>query len=251
MSQQEFEHYLSLLSQMLKLTPDQRDAIADELRVHLDERLAELQQQGCNRDKAVRLALEEFGDASILANDFTRIVNHPHRRRIMQTSLLTAAITAMALFATVSMLPEKESVTLSSAQADAPAATLQAGGPPASAEPNDVLLGGDYIYLNTVGINPEEVRSGAIAALELQKQCEGRPPTIADLLAWGGLDIADQRRIGYEFTFLRAVTPTDEIVINLYLPFVLDERGIHDLPLRPGDTVFLRQLDYGVSIFDR
>ncbi|MEM8495127.1 MAG: permease prefix domain 1-containing protein [Planctomycetota bacterium] len=109
MSQQEFEHYLTLLAQMLRLTPDQRDAIADELRSHLEERLDELQQQGHDRDEAIRLALDEFGDANALAADFTHNLRHARRtrtrRRLMQTTAGTLIAAAVVTFAVMTLTP--------------------------------------------------------------------------------------------------------------------------------------------------
>ena len=63
MSEPEFEIYLSLLSKFLRLDAAQKADIAEELRIHLEERLAELTAEGQSREDAIRLALEEFGDA--------------------------------------------------------------------------------------------------------------------------------------------------------------------------------------------
>jgi hypothetical protein len=63
MPEREFELYLSVLSRMLRLNEQQRDAISDELRDHMEERFEELVRSGMNRDDAIRQALDEFGDA--------------------------------------------------------------------------------------------------------------------------------------------------------------------------------------------
>ena len=70
MSKNEFDQYLALLSGLLRLSPAQREAIASELRDHLEERLDELLAQGVSRQKAIETALEEFGDATGLAGEF-------------------------------------------------------------------------------------------------------------------------------------------------------------------------------------
>ncbi len=57
MSEREFEIYLSLLSRFLRLKPDQRGEIADELRDHLAERLEELTAEGLSREEAIQRAL--------------------------------------------------------------------------------------------------------------------------------------------------------------------------------------------------
>ena len=67
MPEREFELYLSVLSRLLRLNPQQKDAIADELRDHLEERFEELVRSGVPRDDAIRQALDEFGDAAGLA----------------------------------------------------------------------------------------------------------------------------------------------------------------------------------------
>ncbi|MEM1444831.1 MAG: permease prefix domain 1-containing protein [Planctomycetota bacterium] len=109
MSQQEFEHYLNLLARMLKLTPKQRDAIADELRTHLEERLDELQHEGHDKNEAIRLALNEFGDANALAADFTHTLRHARRtrtrRRLMQTTAGTLIAAAVVTFAVMTLTP--------------------------------------------------------------------------------------------------------------------------------------------------
>ncbi|MEM8782347.1 MAG: permease prefix domain 1-containing protein [Planctomycetota bacterium] len=109
MSQQEFEHYLSLLARMLRLTPQQRDAIADELRAHLEERLEDLQAEGHDREKAIALALDEFGDANALAADFTDTLHRAHRRRnrrrLMQTTAGTLIAAAVVTFAVMTLTP--------------------------------------------------------------------------------------------------------------------------------------------------
>mgnify|MGYP002701045636 FL=1 len=64
MPEREFELYLDLLGKLLKLTPEQKTSISDELRDHLEERFEELVQSGQSRDDAIRQALDEFGDAA-------------------------------------------------------------------------------------------------------------------------------------------------------------------------------------------
>ncbi len=97
MSEQEFDLYLKLLAKCLRLTSGQRELIADELRDHLEERLEELARTGVPREKAVTQALDEFGDAAVLAAHFTTIARLKRRRFLMRLSLgsvgaLTAAL---------------------------------------------------------------------------------------------------------------------------------------------------------------
>lgn len=98
MNHQEFDNYLTLLSSLLQLRGEQREAIAGELRAHLEDRLDDLLARGVDRDEAVRLALEEFGDAAGLAANFSLLVRNRRRRWIVKmTSYTTAALVLLAL----------------------------------------------------------------------------------------------------------------------------------------------------------
>lgn len=90
MSQGEFDRYLALLSGLLRLNASQREAIACELRDHLEERLTALLAEGVPRQKAIETALEEFGDATGLAGEFVRIFRKQKRRWMMRMTLTTA-----------------------------------------------------------------------------------------------------------------------------------------------------------------
>ena len=108
MSEREFEIYLTLLTRLLKLSPRQRQAIEQELRAHLEERLEDLLARGHSRDEAIAAALEEFGDAAGLADEFTRVARTARlRRRIMQTSIGTIAAAAAIILAVTFLLPEQ------------------------------------------------------------------------------------------------------------------------------------------------
>jgi hypothetical protein len=103
MSEQEFELYLSLLGRLLRLDPAQREQIADELRDHFEERLDELVRLGHSRPEAIKLTLEEFGDAAGLAAHFTHISHRRKKRLIMRCTLgtivgMAAAILVVAAF---------------------------------------------------------------------------------------------------------------------------------------------------------
>jgi hypothetical protein len=110
MSEQEFELYLKLLSRCLGLTAAQREQIADELRDHLQERLEELAQSGVPRDKAVLQALDEFGDAAVLAGHFTTIARLKRRRFLMRLSLGSVAALAAAMLIAFAFWPENRAV---------------------------------------------------------------------------------------------------------------------------------------------
>ena len=128
MSEQEFEAYLDLLARMLKLTPKQRDAIAHELRDHMEDRLEELQARGVPRDEAVRLALDEFGDANVLASDFTSIAKQRNRRRMMQTTFGTLAACAAIALSISFLMPSNQQGSPLQPVADAQAGGREGGG---------------------------------------------------------------------------------------------------------------------------
>jgi hypothetical protein len=100
MSEREFEHYLTLLGSMLRLRPEQRAEIAEELQQHLDERLDDLQAAGLSRDEAIQQALAEFGDAAGLAAQFSSVSRRRYRRWMMRaaTASVTTAFMVIVLF---------------------------------------------------------------------------------------------------------------------------------------------------------
>ncbi|HSG71675.1 MAG TPA: permease prefix domain 1-containing protein, partial [Planctomycetaceae bacterium] len=106
MSEREFELYLSVLGGMMKLSSAQRKDLAEELRSHMDERLDELIAEGLTRDEAIQTALEEFGDAAGLADNFTQIAQLKQRRRIMRWTTGTIAATTCAILALASFWPQ-------------------------------------------------------------------------------------------------------------------------------------------------
>ena len=105
MSEHEFEAYLNLLARTLKLSEAQRQRIAGELRDHLEERMQELVDRGHDRDAAILAALDEFGDANLLAADLTPPRPPILRRRLMQTSFATIAAAALVALAVTYLVP--------------------------------------------------------------------------------------------------------------------------------------------------
>ncbi|MEM9882463.1 MAG: permease prefix domain 1-containing protein [Planctomycetota bacterium] len=105
MSEREFEAYLNLLARTLKLSDAQRQRIAGELRDHLEERLEDLTERGVDRDAAILAALDEFGDAHVLAHDLTVPQTQLRRRKLMQTGFATVAAAALVALAVTYLLP--------------------------------------------------------------------------------------------------------------------------------------------------
>ncbi|HET6425329.1 MAG TPA: permease prefix domain 1-containing protein [Planctomycetaceae bacterium] len=92
MSEPEFEAFLRQLAHSLQLKELQKQAVADELRDHLEERLQLLMAQGRSREEACQQALAEFGDAVTLAHDFTLPQQRLQRRRTVRYTLTSATL---------------------------------------------------------------------------------------------------------------------------------------------------------------
>jgi hypothetical protein len=105
MSDREFENYLALLTRLLSLGGKQRQQIAGELRAHLEDRLSELMASGIERDDAVRLALEEFGDAAGLAASFGSVTRNRRRRWLMRLTTFSVAATVLLAAGIVTFWP--------------------------------------------------------------------------------------------------------------------------------------------------
>ena len=105
MPQHEFDAYLSLLSKILRLSGQQQAELSDELQDHLETRLADLIAAGRDHEEAVRLALEEFGDAAVLADRFSRLTSRQHRKFVMRCTAASAAVVAAVVFISLSLAP--------------------------------------------------------------------------------------------------------------------------------------------------
>lgn len=106
MSPREFRDYLTLLGRLLRLRASQREAIAEELRGHLEERLAALAAQGVEPQEAISTALAEFGDAAALAAEFSAISKAQKRRWIMRATVGSVCATLVLVGVIVSLWPE-------------------------------------------------------------------------------------------------------------------------------------------------
>ncbi len=106
MSQQEFDTYLSLLCRLLRIAPQQREQVAEEFRAHMEDRLDELLAKGMDREAAVKLALEEFGDAAGLAAQIALISQGRRKRWIMRIGTVSVVGLAAAVLLTVALWPQ-------------------------------------------------------------------------------------------------------------------------------------------------
>lgn len=121
MSQQEFDTYLSLLCRLLRIAPQQREQVAEEFRTHMEDRLEELLAKGMDREGAVKLALEEFGDAAGLAAQIASISQGRRKRWIMRIGTISVVGLAAAVLLAVAFWPD-------GAQVKAPQVVAQTGG---------------------------------------------------------------------------------------------------------------------------
>lgn len=110
MSQQEFDTYLSLLCRLLRIPPQQREQVAEEFRTHMEDRLEDLLASGMERDEAVKVALEEFGDAAGLAAQLVSIVQGRRKRWIMRIGTVSVVGLAAAVLLGVALWPEGANV---------------------------------------------------------------------------------------------------------------------------------------------
>src|SRR5690349_1357695 len=135
MSDREFENYLTLLAGLLRLSGKQRDAIADELRSHLEDRLDELMAGGVSREEAVKQALAEFGDAAGLAGQFVAISWNRKRRWLVRVMTFSVAATLLITASLIIFWPGRNAApgratAIAQPQAGGEAAPVRGGSDP-------------------------------------------------------------------------------------------------------------------------
>lgn len=106
MSNEEFETYVALMGKLLQLTPAQREQISGELQDHLQMRVADLVGEGVAKPDAIKQAIEEFGDAAVMAKNFQTVINLKRRRWMMRFATLTIAGVFFAAVLSMAMWPE-------------------------------------------------------------------------------------------------------------------------------------------------
>jgi hypothetical protein len=131
MSSQEFDTYLSLLCRLLRIAPQQREQVAEEFRAHMEDRLEELLSRGMPREEAIKLALEEFGDAAGLAAQLVSIVQGRRKRWIMRIGTVSVVGLAAAVLLGVAFWPEGGKVKVLQAVAQTEEKPAAPGGGPA------------------------------------------------------------------------------------------------------------------------
>ena len=106
MSNDEFESWLSLVGRLLGLSEGQRKQISEELRDHLESRVVDLMESGMDRQAAVLKAVEEFGDAAVLAKNLQSVSLANRKRWMMRFMTLATAAMFLVAVLTMAMWPE-------------------------------------------------------------------------------------------------------------------------------------------------
>jgi uncharacterized protein YggL (DUF469 family) len=133
MTNSEFDNYLTLLSSLLQIRGEQREAIAKELKAHLEDRLDELLDHGVEREEAVRIALAEFGDAAGLAANFSLLGRNRRRRWVMKVTSFSMAALVLLAVGIIAIWPEHRP-----GPAPQPAVAQQPGGQPSGPGPGPI-----------------------------------------------------------------------------------------------------------------
>jgi hypothetical protein len=94
-----------------------QEEIFSELRDHFAERVAELQGQGADRERAAASAMQEFGDAAALAAQFMQVIRQRRRRLIMRSSIGVMGAVMVAVMAVLAFWPADRSPVLTPAVA--------------------------------------------------------------------------------------------------------------------------------------
>lgn len=120
--------WLRALGVMLRLPEAEKREILDELEAHLRERIRDLVLEGVDERDAAARALDELGEAGVLAQRFHRVRNTSHRRLAMNIALIglvggSVVLSSVTYFRHAAPAPVAEVVAAAPAAAD-PAAAL-------------------------------------------------------------------------------------------------------------------------------
>lgn len=226
MSNHEFENYLKLIGKLLQLTRGQQAAISEELRDHLESRVAELVHDGVSQQDAVSRAIEEFGDAAIMAKNFQYVSQFKRRRWMMRFATISMAGLFMVAVLTMAMWP-------TTARFGTPDSALaQSGGTP--------------------GVAPQEIGEGPSAASQLDAQMEQklkRPVTLMyNEIPWSEVESDLENQFGINIVLDQSAlddTLSDDEPITFDLKNIPLEHGLI-MMLKPKNATFI--VDHGVMV---
>ena len=106
MSNEELEVYVALVAKFMQLSPEQRDLISGELQDHLQMRVEDLIHEGVSKSDAISQAVEEFGDAAVMAKNFQTVHNLKRRRWMMRFMTFSIAGSFLVAVLTMAMWPQ-------------------------------------------------------------------------------------------------------------------------------------------------
>jgi hypothetical protein len=101
-----FDAFLAQVRRALRQRPQEAAAVTDELRDHLEERLAELIERGVPRESAVQTAIDELGEAASLAAEFNTVSRDLRRRWIMRYASGSVAAAVALFLVTMAFWPD-------------------------------------------------------------------------------------------------------------------------------------------------
>ncbi|MDB4534261.1 STN domain-containing protein [Vicingaceae bacterium] len=233
---QEFDNYLTLLRSLLRLNGRQRDRIGHELRDHMESRLDELMAEGKSRQAAIRIALEEFGDATAVASTFATMAHLQRRKWIMRFTTFSVVGLFVATLFVMSIWPERGQVGPGGktvAQDDDPFSSTKPGldSPfsPASAGQPPVKT---QTRIATKALKSEQDRNQDIEKILDQ-------PVSFDYDDVSFSDMVDEMRIKFQFEIVvdgsSGLTEDDSVTVRMRN---VRFRTFLDLLLAPYDTTF-------------
>ena len=106
MSNEELEVYVALVAKFMQLSPEQRDLISGELQDHLQMRVEDLIHEGVPKSDAISQAVEEFGDAAMMAKNFQTVHNLKKRRWMVRFMTFAIAGSFLVAVLTMAMWPQ-------------------------------------------------------------------------------------------------------------------------------------------------
>ncbi|MBX3416497.1 MAG: hypothetical protein KF851_02745 [Pirellulaceae bacterium] len=108
MTNREFESYVALLNGFLRMRRSESNEIVNELRDHLESRVADLVANGYATEEAEKLALEEFGDAMAMANQFKTVFFLKRKRWTMKMALGLVVAGTLGIWGGWNLWPQPE-----------------------------------------------------------------------------------------------------------------------------------------------
>jgi hypothetical protein len=101
----DFEEYLQFLAAVLRVRKPRQEEIFSELRDHFAERVAELESEGADRERAAAVAQQEFGDAAALAAQFVEVIRQRKRRMVMRSTVGVISAALVGVMAALAFWP--------------------------------------------------------------------------------------------------------------------------------------------------